>query len=199
MPLQPRGRKNVLIGLSSLVLASLLAAGGMVERTARGTTVKVLQMSLVSLDFAYPTPTVQPTIPVVVLPKADRSVKAISAKSVIVPLERGAAITPPPSTTSTSLESTTLATHYRTISPAKCWDPGPHAIKPTRLFAAMRGVPCGTLVTIRGAAGSITIPIVDHGPNCSCPERGLDASNDAFVAAVGSLSQGIGRVQWHFG
>lgn len=198
MPLQPRGRKNVLIGLSSLVLASLLAAGGMVERTARGTTVRVLQMSSVSLDFAYPTPTVQPTIPVVVQKKAD------APRSVVEPPKHEAAVSAPPpsviaSTISPVVGSTTLATHYLSISPAKCWDPIPHAIRPTRMFAAMRGVPCGTLVTIQGAAGSVTIPIVDHGPNCLCPERGLDASNDAFVAAVGPLSLGIGRIQWHFG
>lgn len=199
MPLQPRGRKNVLIGLSSIFLASLLAAGGMVERTARGTTVR---MPSVNLNFAYPTPTVQPTIPVVVQKKAD------APRSVVEPPKHEAAVSaPPPPVLIPTISpvappvvgSTTLATHYRAISPSTCWDPAPHDIKQTRMFVAMRGVPCKTLVTIQGAIGSITVPVVDHGPNCSCPERGLDASNDVFAAVIGPLSQGVGQVRWHFG
>lgn len=55
-------------------------------------------------------------------------------------------------------------------------------------------LPCGTTLHVTGAAGSVDVQVWDHGPNCACPERGLDMSPAAFAAAVGPLSQGVGQV-----
>jgi len=92
----------------------------------------------------------------------------------------------------------TLATHYQRWSPRTCWDGGVrHDLKELTLyFTAIRGVPCGTVVVVTGAAGSVRVVVWDHGPNCTCPERGLDLSFAAFVEAVGPLSKGIGPATW---
>jgi hypothetical protein len=60
-------------------------------------------------------------------------------------------------------------------------------------------MPCGTVVTIRGPAGTVRASVEDHGPNCACPERGVDTSDGVFLAVVGPLGQGIGQVEWWVG
>lgn len=95
---------------------------------------------------------------------------------------------------------TTLATHYAVNPPWNCWDAaGRHSVPRTLLFVAIRGLPCGTAVTIRGAAGVVQAEVWDHGPNCACPERGVDASDAVFLATVGRIGQGIGQVEWWVG
>lgn len=93
-----------------------------------------------------------------------------------------------------------VVTWYAWVSPAACWDAaGVHYPKRTTMFAAMRGVACGTTVTISGPAGSVAVPVLDHGPNCLCPERKVDASADAFMAVIGPLSVGVGTASYMVG
>lgn len=96
---------------------------------------------------------------------------------------------------------TTLETYYAEFAPARCWDSaGVHYPKAgERYFVAIRGLPCGTAVTIRGPVGTVQAAVWDHGPNCDCPERGVDASNDIFLATVGPLGKGVGQVEWWVG
>lgn len=179
-----------------LLLTLTLAVGGVVGQ-AHGTRVKWTTIStrLASLTATIPTHTAS-SAPAPVLPKVDATRP---------PPERKAAVGPPSPTPTIPVvsplpSSSTLATHYAANPPQVCYDAaGAHAVRYTRMFAAMRGVPCGTTVILHGPIGTVQIVIWDHGPNCSCPERGLDASNDAFAATVGPLSQGIGRVEWHWG
>jgi hypothetical protein len=110
--------------------------------------------------------------------------------------------TQPPAPAAPSGHTSTLATFYAATPPAWCWDgAGGHAVRESVLaqagmFVAIRGLACGTVVTIRGAIGTAQAVVWDHGPNCSCPERGVDASDAVFAATVGSLGQGIGPVEW---
>ncbi len=81
--------------------------------------------------------------------------------------------------------------------PSACWDAqGRHSL-PAGLtaFTAARGLPCGTLVTVSGPAGSITVPVFDHGPE-SWTGRVLDLSPAAFEAVAGSLGVGVANVAW---
>lgn len=95
---------------------------------------------------------------------------------------------------------TTLATHYAKWAPKTCWDGAvAHVVPRTLLFVAIRDIPCGTVVTIRGPAGTVQASVEDHGPNCTCPERGVDASDGVFLAVIGPLGQGIGQVEWWVG
>jgi len=102
--------------------------------------------------------------------------------------------------------ATTLATWYAWTPPWTCWDAaGAHSglRTPTgqidRYFVAMRGVPCGTPVTVEGPAGTVRARIWDHGPNCDCPERGIDASAQVFLDVAGSLGSGVVRVAYSLG
>jgi len=63
------------------------------------------------------------------------------------------------------------------------------------VFTAARGLPCGTLVTVSGPAGSITVPVEDFGPE-SWTGRDLDLSPAAFEAVAGNLWTGVVPVAW---
>jgi len=63
------------------------------------------------------------------------------------------------------------------------------------VFTAARGLPCGTLVTVSGPAGSITVPVEDFGPE-SWTGRVLDLSPAAFEAVAGNLWTGVVPVAW---
>ena len=54
-------------------------------------------------------------------------------------------------------------------------------------------------MTITGPAGTVRAVVEDHGPNCGCPQRGLDASEEVFLEVVGSLGPGVVSVEWSFG
>lgn len=83
-----------------------------------------------------------------------------------------------------------------------CWNPsGPvHVPQPgesgydARYTAAH--LPCGTVLEVTGPAGTVSLRVWDHGPNCSCPARAVDLSPAAFLAVVGSLSAGVATVRW---
>lgn len=196
------------LGVSAAFLASLMAAGGVVGYLTHVAAVeRPVPMRLVSLQLTFPVPappTAPPSTPVVVAPKADTSrsvAKPPEHKAVLQPpVNRYASIIPTAQVNLSIIPSITLATYYASWPPSICYDSaGAHKVIPTRFFAAMRGVACGTVVIIHGAAGTVRVTIWDHGPNCSCPERDMDASFDAFVAAVGPLSRGIGPVQVQVG
>lgn len=85
--------------------------------------------------------------------------------------------------------------------PAKCWDArGGHALplspdgRPLETYTAHPSLPCGTLVTVSGPAGSVTVPVEDHGPWLA--GRVLDLSPATFLAVAGSLSVGIVTVRY---
>lgn len=90
-------------------------------------------------------------------------------------------------------------TWYAWSPPWTCWDPQAHAVPRTAYFVAMRGIACGTTVTITGPAGTVRAVVADHGPNCTCPERGIDASAQVFLETVGSLVPGVVRVAYSLG
>jgi Lytic transglycolase len=81
--------------------------------------------------------------------------------------------------------------------PWACWDAsGRHPLPPGLVaFTASRGLPCGTMVTVSGPAGTITVPSEDFGP-AAWTGRVLDLSPAAFEAVAGSLSAGVVGVSW---
>lgn len=80
--------------------------------------------------------------------------------------------------------------------PVACYDAGRRTAVPRGITAwiASRSLPCGTLVTLTGLAGSITAPVMDRGPWVA--GRLFDASPTVFRAVAGSLRAGVVRVSW---
>jgi len=64
-----------------------------------------------------------------------------------------------------------------------------------KAWTANLRLPCGTLVTVSGPAGSITVPVEDRGPE-AWTGRVLDLSPAAFRAVVGNLWAGVVPVTW---
>lgn len=62
-------------------------------------------------------------------------------------------------------------------------------------WTASLTLPCGSLVTVRGPAGSVTVPIEDRGPE-EWTGRAFDLSPMAFTAVAGSLAPGVVPVEW---
>lgn len=81
--------------------------------------------------------------------------------------------------------------------PSACWDArGRHSLPAGVIaFTAHRTLPCGTMVTVSGPAGTITIPVWDRGPE-AWTGRTLDLSPAAFRAVVGNLWTGVVPVTW---
>jgi rare lipoprotein A (peptidoglycan hydrolase) len=89
-----------------------------------------------------------------------------------------------------------LASWY-TPRPSACWDArGRHSL-PRGLVAytAHPSLPCGQMVAVSGPAGSITVPVFDHGPE-GWTGRALDLSPAAFEAVAGNLWTGVVPVSW---
>ncbi|SRR6266702_7912056 len=81
--------------------------------------------------------------------------------------------------------------------PSACWDTqGRHSL-PVGLtaFIAHPSLPCGAMVTVSGPAGSVTVPVEDHGPE-AWTGRALDLSPAAFEAVAGNLWTGVVPVAW---
>ena len=95
-----------------------------------------------------------------------------------------------------SRERPALASWY-VPRPSACWDAlGRHPLLPGLVaYTAEPSLPCGTLVDVSGPAGTITVPVEDHGPE-AWTGRALDLSPAAFRAVAGSLSAGVIPVTW---
>jgi rare lipoprotein A (peptidoglycan hydrolase) len=95
-----------------------------------------------------------------------------------------------------SRERPALASWY-VPRPSACWDAlGRHPLLPGLVaYTAHPSLPCGTLVDVSGPAGTITVPVEDHGPE-AWTGRALDLSPAAFRAVAGSLSAGVVPVTW---
>lgn len=159
----------------------------------------------VTLDLPREAPTLAPAptgtlaAPLVASPSSARSPAAPAQR----PVKRPAAVPIKPPILSAGIPQlggvvATLATHYRRWSPRTCWDAaGSHVLQELTLyFTAIRGLPCGTVVVITGPLGSVRAIVWDHGPNCDCPERGLDLGEEVFAETVAPLSKGIGPATW---
>jgi len=94
-------------------------------------------------------------------------------------------------------ETVTLATWY-TPKPSRCWDPDRSVPVPDVALYAAAHQPCGTTLEIRGPAGAIVVPVVDHGPNgaAAAAGHGLDLSPAAFRAVAGPLGRGVQLVSY---
>lgn len=77
--------------------------------------------------------------------------------------------------------------------PATC--DGRRVPRDIRAWTAHRNLPCGTLVTIAGPRGSITVPVEDRGPG-AWTGRDLDLSPPAFLAIAGTLAKGVVTVSY---
>jgi rare lipoprotein A (peptidoglycan hydrolase) len=92
----------------------------------------------------------------------------------------------------------TEATHasWYGTRPAACYDAtGRHSVPPGKLWTANRSLPCGTLVTVTGPAGSAVVAVEDRGPY-GVAGRDLDLSPAAFRAVAGPLSRGVAPVTY---
>lgn len=107
---------------------------------------------------------------------------------------------PPPVQGSTSLRALPgaagLASWYGR-RPSACWDArGRHSLPAGLIaFTAHPTLPCGAMVAVSGPAGTITVPVEDHGPE-SWTGRALDLNPAAFLAVAGNLWTGVVPVTW---
>lgn len=93
---------------------------------------------------------------------------------------------------STTSASPALASWYPK-RPATCDGlPVPWWVKQ---WTANLTLPCGSLVTLSGPAGTVTVPVEDRGPE-AWTGRLFDLNPAAFGAVAGSLSTGVVAVEW---
>ena len=62
-------------------------------------------------------------------------------------------------------------------------------------WTASLTLPCGSLVTLSGPAGTVTVPVEDRGPE-AWTGRMFDLTPGAFAAVAGSLAPGVVPVEW---
>lgn len=147
-----------------------------------------------SMPFAAPRPASVPLATKVTTSGGPVHQAPASASTDVTPVVSPAPPTPQPALVPAEW-TTTLATHYP-ARPARCWDRTRSTPLPATNVYAAAHLPCGTQLVIRGPAGEAQIGVWDHGPNCACPERGLDLSPAAFSAVVGPLGIGVAAVQF---
>ena len=90
-------------------------------------------------------------------------------------------------------ESPTGLASWYPMRPVTCdGQPMPWWVK---AWTAHLSLPCGSMVTVSGPAGSITVPVWDRGPE-AWTGRVLDLNPAAFEAVAGNLWTGVVSVAW---
>lgn len=189
----------VLVATGSLVLAGMAQGSQSTPRTPRKPLAAAIPAP-VPPTSPEPVPTPSATAaPVIqeVAPQARESVPAATRTPTTPVGSAGARYNEP----APIVASSGVASFYGD-RPAKCWDArGGHALplapdgRPLETYTAHPSLPCGTLVTVSGPAGSVTVPVEDHGPK-SWTGRVLDLSPATFLAVAGSLSIGVVTVRF---